>query len=139
MVTCFVFIVQIKDLGCKAGVVMNPATPLSTIEHVLSVTDLVLIMSVNPGFGGQKFIQYQVDKIRKLKEMCNEQGVNPWIEVDGGVTPDNAWQVIEAGANAIVAGSAVFGADDYAAGRVPALRTSLSNKNLHRKDCLPHN
>lgn len=105
---------QIKDLGCKAGVVLNPATPLSTIEHVLSIADLVLIMSVNPGFGGQKFIQYQVEKIRKLKEMCNEQGVNPWIEVDGGVTPDNAWQVIEAGANAIVAGSAVFGASSYA-------------------------
>lgn len=111
-------IMQIKDLGCKAGVVLNPATPLSTIEHVISATDLILMMSVNPGFGGQKFIEYQVEKIRKLKEMCTEQGVNPWIEVDGGVTPDNAWKVIEAGANAIVAGSAVFKADDYAAGRL---------------------
>jgi ribulose-phosphate 3-epimerase len=104
---------QIKDLGCKAGVVLNPATSLSVLEHVLDVTDLVLIMSVNPGFGGQKFIESQVAKIRKLKEMCLEKGVNPWIEVDGGVTPDNAWKVIEAGANAIVAGSAVFGAPSY--------------------------
>lgn len=105
---------QIKDLGCKAGVVLNPATSLSSIEHVLSFVDLVLIMSVNPGFGGQKFIDYQVGKIKKLREMCNAVGADPWIEVDGGVTPANAWQVIEAGANALVAGSAVFGAPDYA-------------------------
>jgi ribulose-phosphate 3-epimerase len=70
-------------------------------------------MSVNPGFGGQKFIESQVPKIRALKQMCLEKGVNPWIEVDGGVTPDNAWKVIEAGANAIVAGSAVFKAPSY--------------------------
>lgn len=105
---------QIKSLGCKAGVVLNPATPLSQVEHVLGVADLVLIMSVNPGFGGQKFIQYQVPKIRKLKEMCNEQGVNPWIEIDGGVGPSNAAEVIDAGCNAIVAGSAVFKAPSYA-------------------------
>eukprot|EP00878_Enallax_costatus_P000533 GHUV01000628.1.p1 GENE.GHUV01000628.1~~GHUV01000628.1.p1 ORF type:complete len:268 (+),score=87.46 GHUV01000628.1:143-946(+) len=104
---------QIKDLGCKAGVVLNPATSLSTIENVLDVVDLVLIMSVNPGFGGQKFIESQVAKTRALKNMCLEKGVNPWIEIDGGVTPDNAWKVIEAGANAIVAGSAVFGAKSY--------------------------
>ncbi|KAL6757952.1 ribulose phosphate-3-epimerase chloroplast precursor [Haematococcus lacustris] len=132
---------QIKELGLKAGVVLNPATPLSQIEHVLDVTDLVLIMSVNPGFGGQKFIESQVAKIKALKQMCNEKGVNPWIEVDGGVTPENAYkvshrtghlscahaaqakqhtlphvaalQVIEAGANALVAGSAVFKAKSY--------------------------
>lgn len=103
-----------------AGVVLNPATSLSTIENVLDVVDLVLIMSVNPGFGGQKFIESQVGKIRTLKQMCLERGVNPWIEVDGGVTPDNAWKVIEAGANAIVAGSAVFKAPSYRDGaRVP--------------------
>jgi ribulose-phosphate 3-epimerase len=105
---------QIKDLGCKAGVVLNPGTSLSAIEEVLDVCDLVLIMSVNPGFGGQKFIESQVAKIRALKAMCLERGLNPWIEVDGGVTPDNAYKVIEAGANALVAGSAVFGAKDYA-------------------------
>jgi ribulose-phosphate 3-epimerase len=105
---------QIKDLGCDAGVVLNPGTPLSKIEEVLDIVDLVLIMSVNPGFGGQKFIESQVEKIRRLKQMCNERGVNPWIEIDGGVGPANAYKVIEAGANAIVAGSAVFGAKDYA-------------------------
>lgn len=104
---------QIRDLGCKAGVVLNPGTPLSKIEYVLDQVDLVLLMSVNPGFGGQKFIESQVGKIRALKQMCLEKGVNPWIEVDGGVTPDNAWKVIDAGANAIVAGSAVFKAKSY--------------------------
>ncbi|KAL0355541.1 UNVERIFIED_CONTAM: Ribulose-phosphate 3-epimerase, chloroplastic [Sesamum radiatum] len=105
---------QIKSLGAKAGVVLNPATPLSTIEYVLDVVDLVLIMSVNPGFGGQSFIESQVKKISDLRRMCAEKGVNPWIEVDGGVGPKNAYKVIEAGANALVAGSAVFGAPDYA-------------------------
>ncbi|XP_023763675.1 ribulose-phosphate 3-epimerase, chloroplastic [Lactuca sativa] len=105
---------QIKSLGAKAGVVLNPATPLTTIEYVLDVVDLVLIMSVNPGFGGQSFIESQVKKISDLRRMCVEKGVNPWIEVDGGVGPNNAYKVIEAGANALVAGSAVFGAKDYA-------------------------
>lgn len=104
---------QIKDLGCKAGVVLNPGTSLSTIEYVLDVVDLVLIMSVNPGFGGQSFIETQVKKIAELRKMCNDRGLNPWIEVDGGVTPANAYKVIEAGANALVAGSAVFGAKSY--------------------------
>ncbi|KAJ6970291.1 hypothetical protein NC653_034781 [Populus alba x Populus x berolinensis] len=107
---------MIKSLGAKAGVVLNPATPLSTIEYVLDVVDLVLIMSVNPGFGGQSFIESQVKKISELRRMCVEKGVNPWIEVDGGVGPKNAYKVIEAGANALVAGSAVFGAPDYAEG-----------------------
>lgn len=121
---------QIKDLGCKAGVVLNPATPLEAIEYVLPDVDLVLIMSVNPGFGGQKFIESQVEKIRKLKAMCNERGVNPWIEVDGGVTPENAWKVIEVGANAIVSGSGVFGAKDYAAA-IKGIKTSSSKAMAH--------
>ncbi|KAG6557790.1 hypothetical protein Mapa_000557 [Marchantia paleacea] len=104
----------IKSLGAKAGVVLNPGTPLSAIEYVLEEVDLVLIMSVNPGFGGQSFIESQVKKIRDLKQICQEKGINPWIEVDGGVTPTNAWKVIEAGANALVAGSAVYGAKSYA-------------------------
>ncbi|CAL5441758.1 unnamed protein product [Camellia sinensis] len=107
---------QIKSLGDKAGVVLNPATPLTTIEYVLDVVDLVLIMSVNPGFGGQSFIGSQVKKISNLRRMCAEKGVNRWIEVDCGVGPKNAYKVIEAGANALVAGSAVFGAKDYAEG-----------------------
>ncbi|PKA59363.1 Ribulose-phosphate 3-epimerase, chloroplastic [Apostasia shenzhenica] len=105
---------QIKSLGAKAGVVLNPATPLSAIEYVLDAVDLVLIMSVNPGFGGQSFIESQVKKISELRRLCAEKGVNPWIEVDGGVGPSNAFKVVEAGANAIVAGSAVFGAKDFA-------------------------
>ena len=104
---------MIKDLGCKAGVVLNPGTPLSAIEYVLDVVDLVLIMSVNPGFGGQSFIESQVKKTRELRALCDARGVNPWIEIDGGVTPANAYKVIEAGANALVAGSAVFGAKSY--------------------------
>ncbi|KFM29245.1 Ribulose-phosphate 3-epimerase, chloroplastic [Auxenochlorella protothecoides] len=105
---------QIKELGCKAGVVLNPGTSLDTIEYVLDIVDLVLVMSVNPGFGGQKFIASQVRKIKALKAMCDERGVNPWIEVDGGIVPDNAWEVIEVGANALVSGSGVFKAPDYA-------------------------
>ncbi|MDG2617311.1 ribulose-phosphate 3-epimerase [Thermoleptolyngbya sichuanensis A183] len=105
---------QIKELGKQAGVVLNPSTPLTLIEYVLEVCDLVLIMSVNPGFGGQSFIPAVVPKIRKLREMCAERGLDPWIEVDGGLKVNNTWQVLEAGANAIVAGSAVFGAKDYA-------------------------
>ncbi|MBD2230001.1 ribulose-phosphate 3-epimerase [Phormidium tenue] len=106
---------QIKELGKEAGVVLNPGTPLSLIENVLDLCDLVLIMSVNPGFGGQSFIPTMVDKIRALRTMCDERGLNPWIEVDGGLKANNTWQVLEAGANAIVAGSAVFNAPDYAA------------------------
>ena len=106
---------QIRELGKQAGVVLNPSTPLDLIEYVLEVCDLVLIMSVNPGFGGQKFIPGVVPKIRKLRQMCDERGLDPWIEVDGGLKVDNTWQVLEAGANAIVAGSAVFNAPDYAA------------------------
>ncbi|MBV5260302.1 ribulose-phosphate 3-epimerase [Synechococcus moorigangaii CMS01] len=105
---------QIRELGKKSGVVLNPSTPLDIIEHVLDVCDLVLIMSVNPGFGGQSFIPSMVKKIQQLRAMCDERGLDPWIEVDGGIKPSNAWQVIDAGANAIVAGSAVFGAPSYA-------------------------
>ncbi|XP_073139582.1 ribulose-phosphate 3-epimerase, chloroplastic [Henckelia pumila] len=114
---------QVKSLGAKAGVVLNPGTPLSCIEYVIDVVDLVLIMSVNPGFGGQSFIESQIKKISDLRRLCAEKGVNPWIEVDGGVGPNNAYQVIEAGANALVAGSAVFGAPDYAAA-IKGIKTS---------------
>ena len=106
---------QIRELGKKAGVVLNPATPLDLIEYALPLCDLILIMSVNPGFGGQSFIPEMVDKVRQLRQMCDERGLDPWIEVDGGLKSHNTWQVLEAGANAIVAGSAVFKADDYAA------------------------
>ena len=104
---------QIREFGKQAGVVLNPSTPLELIEYVLDVCDLILIMSVNPGFGGQSFIPSDVPKIRKLRQICDEKGLDPWIEVDGGLKADNTWQVLEAGANAIVAGSAVFKAKDY--------------------------
>jgi len=121
---------QIKELGVKAGAVLNPGTPLSTIEEVLDVVDLILIMSVNPGFGGQKFIESQVKKIKALKAMCQERGVNPWIEVDGGVTPENAYKVIDAGANAIVAGSAVFKAKSYR-DAIKGIKTSKAPVAVH--------
>ncbi|MBD2092258.1 ribulose-phosphate 3-epimerase [Microcoleus sp. FACHB-1515] len=106
---------HIRELGKKAGVVLNPGSPLDLIEYVLEECDLVLIMSVNPGFGGQSFIPAVLPKIRKLRQMCDDRGLDPWIEVDGGLKGSNTWQVLEAGANAIVAGSAVFKAPDYAA------------------------
>ena len=92
----------------------DPGTPPECLEYVIEEVDLILVMSVNPGFGGQSFIESQVDKIKKIKAMCDAKGVNPWIEVDGGVSPTNAYKVIEAGANALVAGSAVFNSPDYA-------------------------
>ncbi len=114
---------QIKELGKMAGVVLNPGSPLSLIEYVLELCDLVLIMSVNPGFGGQSFIPEVLPKIRNLRQMCDERGLDPWIEVDGGLKANNTWQVLEAGANAIVAGSAVFKADDYTQ-TIDAIRNS---------------
>jgi ribulose-phosphate 3-epimerase len=113
----------IKELGKQAGVVLNPSTPLTLIEHVLDLCDLVLIMSVNPGFGGQSFIPTMVPKIQKLRQMCNDRGLDPWIEVDGGLKANNTWQVLEAGANAIVAGSAVYNTPNYAEA-IHAIRNS---------------
>lgn len=101
-------IMHIKDAGLKAGVALNPATPLESIKHVLGIVDMVLIMSVNPGFGGQKYIPYCTKKIADLKSMLDQAGLNVDIEVDGGVTLDNVEEVLNAGANVIVAGSAVF-------------------------------
>lgn len=104
----------IRGLGLKAGVTLNPATPLSVIENVLDDVDLVLIMSVNPGFGGQKFIPAMLDKIRAAKTMIGQRPIE--LEVDGGVTAQTAGDIIAAGANALVAGSAVFkgdGVEDY--------------------------
>jgi ribulose-phosphate 3-epimerase len=105
---------QIRDLGKTAGVVLNPATPLAMIEYVLDLCGIVLIMTVNPGFGGQQFLPEMLPKIRALRRLCDERGLNPVIEVDGGLSGENAWQVLDAGANAIVAGSHVFHAPDYA-------------------------
>jgi ribulose-phosphate 3-epimerase len=102
----------IKELGMKAGVALNPHTPLSVLNHVLSDLDLVLIMSVNPGFGGQKFIPETINKVKELNQMKIAKNLNFIIEVDGGVNSDNAPQLSEAGANALVAGSFVFNSKD---------------------------
>lgn len=103
---------QIKDLGVKAGVALNPHTPVSLLEHVIEDLDLVLIMSVNPGFGGQKFIYESIYKIRQLKELIDQRNASSLIEVDGGVGLQNAKKIMEAGADVLVAGSAVFGSPD---------------------------
>ncbi len=103
---------QIKGLGVKAGAALNPATPVSSLEYVLSDLDLVLVMSVNPGFGGQKFIPSALDKIRLLDRIRKERGLDYVIEIDGGVNLNNAAEIKEAGCDILVAGSAVFGAQD---------------------------
>ena len=115
----------IRDLGKVAGAVMNPATPLAQIEEVLDLCGIILVMTVNPGFGGQQFLPSVLPKIRALRRLCAERGVDPVIEVDGGLSGANAWQAIEAGATAIVAGSAVFGAPDYHAA-IAAIRHSAA-------------
>jgi len=105
---------RIKELGKKAGAVLNPATPLVTLEEILGDVDLVMLMSVNPGFGGQSFIRSSLNKIKKLRTMIEERGLEVGIEVDGGVSPATIEEVAGAGANIFVAGSAVFGQQDYA-------------------------
>jgi ribulose-phosphate 3-epimerase len=105
----------IRDQGCQAGLVLNPATPLIHIEHVLDKLDLVLIMSVNPGFGGQAFIPHALDKLRTARRLLDAAGSAARLEVDGGVKVDNIREVAAAGADTFVAGSAIFGAGDYAA------------------------
>ncbi|MEW5938167.1 MAG: ribulose-phosphate 3-epimerase, partial [Chloroflexota bacterium] len=98
---------RIKELGAKAGVTLNPATSLATLEEILPDVDLVLVMSVNPGFGGQKYIPSSTAKIRRLRQMLDSIGSNAWLEVDGGVNARNAAEIVQAGADALVAGSAV--------------------------------
>ncbi|MCX7138229.1 MAG: ribulose-phosphate 3-epimerase [Proteobacteria bacterium] len=105
----------IKEHGCKAGLVFNPATPLDYLDHVLDKLDLVLIMSVNPGFGGQKFIPGALAKLRAVRERIAKSGRDIWLEVDGGVKTDNIAEIARAGADTFVAGSAIFGAKDYKA------------------------
>ena len=99
---------QIKAAGCKAGVALNPATPISTLECALDQVDLIVSRTVNPGFGGPKFIPYTLEKVRALRGLLQERGLDTDIEVDGGVTPDNVRALMDAGANVFVAGSAVF-------------------------------
>ncbi len=106
---------EIKTQGCRAGVSLNPGTPVMMVEPLLADLDMVLVMTVNPGFGGQKFIPSSLEKIRQLRRMITVAGCDIDIEVDGGINPETARSVIDAGANVLVAGSAVYGASDIAA------------------------
>ncbi len=106
---------RIHDMGKKAGAVLDPASPVDWIEYVLPLCDVVLVMTVNPGFGGQTFLPEMLPKIRKLRALCEARGLDPVIEVDGGQNCRHAGEAVAAGANAIVAGSAIFGTKDYAA------------------------
>jgi ribulose-phosphate 3-epimerase len=115
----------IHENGCRAGLVLNPATPLACLDYVLGQLDLVLIMSVNPGFGGQKFIPYALDKLRAVRARIDELGRDVWLEVDGGVKVDNIAEVARAGADTFVAGSAIFGTPDYRA-TIAAMRAELA-------------
>ncbi|TMJ46328.1 MAG: ribulose-phosphate 3-epimerase [Alphaproteobacteria bacterium] len=119
---------HIRDLGKTAGVVLNPATPLTPIEYVLELCGVVLIMTVNPGFGGQQFLPEMLPKIRALRRLCDERGLDTVIEVDGGLSGANAWQVRDAGATAIVAGSHIFHAPDYAAA-IAAIRRAAAPRS----------
>jgi ribulose-phosphate 3-epimerase len=106
---------RIRELGKKAGAVLDPASPVAFVEHVLHLCDVVLVMTVNPGFGGQKFLPEVLPKVSALRRLCESRGLDPWIEVDGGQDGENAGLAVQAGANAIVAGSAIFRSRDYAA------------------------
>ena len=118
----------IKAEGKKAGVAINPATPVSALEHVIGDIDLLLIMSVNPGFGGQSFIPESLNKLRQARALIGDRAID--LEVDGGITPDNARAVAEAGANVFVAGSSVYGGNDAAtyAPRIASIRTAASTR-----------
>lgn len=115
----------IKEHGCKAGLVFNPATPLDYLDHVLDKLDLVLIMSVNPGFGGQAFIPGALAKLAAVRKRIDQSGRDIWLEVDGGVKTDNIAEIAKAGADTFVAGSAIFGTRDYKA-TIAAMRAALA-------------
>ncbi len=121
-------IAAIKEAGCKAGMVLNPATPVMHLDHVLEQLDLVLIMSVNPGFGGQRFIPYTLDKLRAVRSRIERTGRDIWLEVDGGVKVGNIASIAAAGADTFVAGSAIFGTPDYGA-TIAAMRAVLAKPN----------
>jgi ribulose-phosphate 3-epimerase len=103
---------HIRDHGARVGVVINPATPVHTLDEVLGMVDYVLVMSVNPGFGGQKFLPASLDKVRRLKQIREDRGLGFRIEIDGGITQDNVASVVQAGVDIVVAGSSIFGAPD---------------------------
>lgn len=116
----------IKEHGCKAGVVLNPATPLAHLEFLMDKVDLILLMSVNPGFGGQSFIPHTLDKLRAVRKMIDQSGRDIRLEIDGGVKVDNIREIAEAGADMFVAGSAIFSEPDYKQ-VIDRMRTELEN------------
>ena len=115
----------IKDNGCKAGLVFNPATSLNYLEHVIDKLDMILLMSVNPGFGGQSFIPSSLDKLRTVRKMIDDKGLDIRLEIDGGVKIDNIREIAAAGADTFVAGSAIFNTEDYKA-TIDAMRAELA-------------
>ncbi|MFK7845460.1 MAG: ribulose-phosphate 3-epimerase [Rhodothermales bacterium] len=116
---------QIREAGVNAGVTLNPATPLSAIEEILPYVDLVLIMTVNPGFGGQQYIPTSTQKIRRLRRQLNERGLTPFVQVDGGIKVNNVMEAVSAGADVIVAGSAIFGGEQSVAQNIGDFRDAL--------------
>ncbi len=117
---------QIKELGCRAGVVLNPSTPVVALEEIIPDVDLVLVMTVNPGFGGQVFIEGMLSKIQRVRAMLDEQGSEAEIEVDGGIDPKTAARVAAAGATVLVAGSAIFGAQEGIAEAISCIRAAAA-------------
>ena len=115
----------VRDSGCKSGLVFNPATPLDYLKHVIDKVDMILLMSVNPGFGGQSFIPEALPKLREARRIIDESGQDIRLEIDGGVKIDNIGEIAAAGADTFVAGSAIFGADDYKA-TIDAMRTEIA-------------
>ena len=115
----------IREQGCKSGLVFNPATPLDCLEYVMDKVDMVLLMSVNPGFGGQKFIPSALDKLRQARKLIDDSGLDIRLEIDGGVKVDNIGEIAAAGADTFVAGSAIFGSEDYAA-TIAAMKASIA-------------
>ena len=115
----------IRDNGCKSGLVFNPATPLDILSHVIDKVDIVLLMSVNPGFGGQSFIPSVMDKLKQARQIIDDSDYDIRLEIDGGVKVDNIREIAEAGADTFVAGSAIFGSNDYQA-TINAMRTELA-------------
>ncbi|MFT5133845.1 MAG: ribulose-phosphate 3-epimerase [Gammaproteobacteria bacterium] len=118
----------IRDNGCKSGLVFNPATPLDVLEHIIDKVDMILLMSVNPGFGGQSFISSALDKLRTVRKLIDDSGRDIRLEIDGGVKIDNIREIAEAGADTFVAGSAIFGSDDYQK-TITAMREKLAQTN----------
>ena len=118
----------IRDEGCKSGLVFNPATPLDCLPYVIDKVDMILLMSVNPGFGGQKFIPSALDKLREARKIIDDSGLEIRLEIDGGVKVDNIGEIAAAGADTFVAGSAIFGSDDYAA-TIAAMKDEIAKNS----------